>query len=91
MNKSGSEVRRETRGDQSAVPNLTTQAKTKTTLQAAHTYNSPTENTNRDVQQLTISILHTKKVSTAGPGGVKEHAASQVSPTRYIPRCCLVN
>lgn len=56
---------------------LTTQNKTKITLQAAHTHNSPTERSSRDVQQLTISLLHTKKVSMAGPGPEKEQALPQ--------------
>lgn len=52
---------------------LTTWQQTKITLQTAHTRNSPTEICNGDVQHITITILHTKKVSVAGSGGVRKH------------------
>lgn len=73
---------------------LTSQEKTKIILQAAHTYNPPTESSNRDVQALTITILHTKRVSVAGSRDNKEQALPQHHKSALTPCiawCCQGN
>lgn len=58
------------------------------------THLPPTESSNRDLQHLTITILHTKKVSDAGSGGEREQTLPQHHKSAlplYISSCCLGN